>query len=75
MKDRIMVLVFCTSSHSHLCIIVCTKFNFNPFCTFKDMAQTGIHYKAKCFSGGNSVNIQGGLWFLYTALPLTVIYL
>jgi len=38
------------------------------------MAQTGIHYKTKCFSGGNSVNIQGGLWFLYTALPLTAIY-
>ena len=20
-------------------------FNFNPFCTFQDMAQTGIHYE------------------------------
>jgi len=25
-------------------IYVCTKFNFNPFCTFQDMAQTGIYY-------------------------------
>ena len=26
-------------------IYVCTKFNFNPFCTFQDMAKTGIHYE------------------------------
>ena len=26
-------------------IYVCTKFNFNPFCTFQDMAQTGIYYE------------------------------
>ena len=33
------------SSAFHLInIYVCTKFNFNPFCTFQDMAQTGIHY-------------------------------
>jgi len=28
-------------------IYVCTKFNFNPFCTFQDMAQTEIHYEKK----------------------------
>jgi len=26
-------------------IYVCTKFNFNPFCTLQDMAQTGIQYE------------------------------
>ena len=26
-------------------IYVCTKFNFNPFCTFQDMAQTGNNYE------------------------------
>jgi len=25
-------------------IYVCTKLNFNPFCAFQDMAQTGIYY-------------------------------
>jgi len=25
-------------------IYVCTKFNFNPFSTFQDMARTGIYY-------------------------------
>jgi len=24
-------------------IYVCTKLNFNPFCTFQDMAQTGFN--------------------------------
>ena len=28
-------------------IYVCTKFNFNPFGTFKDMAQTGIQYEKR----------------------------
>ena len=26
-------------------IYVCTKFNFHPFCTFQDMARTGIYYE------------------------------
>jgi len=26
-------------------IYICTMFNFNSFCTFQDMAQTGIHYE------------------------------
>ena len=25
-------------------VLGCTKFNFNPFCAFQDMAQTGIYY-------------------------------
>ena len=54
-----MVIDFCTSSHLHLCYqYVCTKFNFNPFCTFQDIAQTGIHYKTKWLSGDYSVNIH-----------------
>jgi len=40
-------------------IYVCTKFNFNPFCTFHDMAQAGIHYENnKWLRGDNYVNIQ-----------------
>ena len=38
-------------------IYECTKFNFNPFCTFQDMAQTGIHYGKKWLRGDNYVNI------------------
>jgi len=33
-------------------------FNFNPFCTFQDMAQTGILYE-KWLWGDNTINIQG----------------
>jgi len=41
-------------------INACTKFNFNPFCTFQDMAQTGIHYERnKWLWRDNYVNIQG----------------
>jgi len=29
-------------------IYVCTKFNFNPFCTFQDMARIGIYYEQEC---------------------------
>ena len=36
-----MVLVHCTFAHYHLAI--CQV--FNPFGTFQDMAQTGIHYE------------------------------
>jgi len=32
-------------------IYVCTKFNFNPFSTFQDIAQTGIHYEKKMVMG------------------------
>jgi len=31
---------------------------FNPFCTFQDMAQTGIHYENKWLKGDNYVNIK-----------------
>ena len=40
-------------------IYVCTKFNFNTFCTFQDMTQTHIHYGEKWLRGDNTVNIQG----------------
>jgi len=78
-KDIIYVkckvgLWFLSSALPLINIYVCTKFNFNPFCTFQDMAQTGIHYKTKWLRGGNSVNIAG-LWFLCIALPLNAIYL
>ena len=39
-------------------IYVCTKFNFNPFCTFQDMARTSNTYE-KWLRGDNSINIQG----------------
>jgi len=29
-------------------IYACTKFNVNPFCTFKDMARTKKYYENKC---------------------------
>jgi len=45
-------------------IYVCTKFNFNPFCTFQDMAQTHIHYKKKWLWEDNYVNIQGRIMVL-----------
>ena len=46
-------------------IYVCTKFIFNPFCTFQDMARTGVHYENnKWLMGDNSVNIQGRIMVL-----------
>jgi len=39
-------------------IYVCTKFHFNPFCTFQDMARTGNTY-VKWLKGDNSIHIQG----------------
>ena len=67
-----MVLVHCTSSHCNLSIF----FHFNRICTFQDIALTSNHYE-KLYRGDNTVtiNIQGGLWFLCAALPLTAIYL
>jgi len=41
-NGRIMVLVYCPFSYCHLST---TKFNINPFCTFKDMTQADIHYE------------------------------
>jgi len=38
-----MVLVFCTKPLIN--IYVCTKFNFNSFGTFQDMAWTDIYYE------------------------------
>ena len=56
-----MVLVFCTLIN----IYVCTKFYFNPFYTFQDKAQTGIHYEQnKWLRGDNYVNIQGMIMVL-----------
>ena len=41
-----------------------TKFHFNPFCTFQDIDQTGIHYEKKWLRGDNSINIQGRIMVL-----------
>ena len=39
-------------------------FNYNPFCTLQDKAQTGIHYeKNKWLRGDNTVIIQGRIMF------------
>ena len=44
---------------------MCTKFSFNPFSTFQDMAWTGIHYEQnKWLRVDNSVNIQGRIMAL-----------
>ena len=51
-------LWFLSSEHSLINIYVCTKFDFNPLCTFQDMARTGIH-NDKWLRGNNSINIQG----------------
>jgi len=32
-------------------VYVCTKFNFNPFCTFQDMLRTINHYEKKTVKG------------------------
>jgi len=57
-------------------VLGCTKFNFNPVCTFQDMAQTGIHYeKNKWFRGDNYVNIQCRIMVLVHCHSLTAIYL
>jgi len=32
-------------------IYVCIMFNFNPSCTFQDMAKTGIYYDEKMVKG------------------------
>ena len=52
-------LWFSSSALPLIYIYICTKFNFNPFCTFKDMAQTGIHFDKKQLWGDKSVNIPG----------------
>ena len=50
--------LFCVLSPIY--IYECTKFNFNPFCTFQDMARTDIHYENnEWLRGDNTVNIQG----------------
>jgi len=51
-------LWFLSFALSLINIYVCPKFNFNPFCTFQDMARTGINYEKKWLWGDNSVNIQ-----------------
>jgi len=54
-----MVLVHCPSSHYHL-----SKNQFNPVCTFQDMALTGSNYEKIYLRGDNSVNIQGRIMVL-----------
>ena len=48
-------LEFLSSVLPLIYIYVCSKFNFNPFCTFQDMARTSNHYENIM---DNSVNIQ-----------------
>ena len=52
-------LWFLSSAAPLINIYLCTMLNFNPLCTFQDMAQTGIHYEKKMFKKGvNYVNTQ-----------------
>ena len=54
-QGRIMVIVpFLPLTDIYLL----TKFHFNPFCTFQDMARTGNNYE-KLLRGDYTVNIQG----------------
>jgi len=46
-----------SSALSLINIYVCTKFNFNPFCTFQDMARHAPIMK-KWLRGDNYVNIH-----------------
>jgi len=46
-----VILWFLSSAHPRINIYVCTKFDFNPFCTFQDMAQTGLQYENKMVQG------------------------
>ena len=65
-----MGLWFLSSAHPLINIYVCTKFNFNPFCTFQDMTLTYIHYgNNKCLRGDNTVNIQGRIMVLVHITP------
>ena len=68
-------LWFLSSVRSFINIYVCTKFNFKRFSTFPVMARTDIHdEKKKWLRGDNSVNIQGKLWLLCTALSVIYLY-
>ena len=65
-----MVLVFGTSSQ-YLCMYT---FNFNPFCSFQDMARVGNMYGGKWLRGHISVNMQGSVMVLVHC-PSTHCYL
>ena len=54
-----VALWFLCSAHPCTAIYLLTKFHFNAVGFFKDIAQTGIHYKTKWKSEDNSVNIKG----------------
>ena len=57
-------------------IYVCTKFNFNPFCTFQDVTRTSNYYEKINGDGEITLSIyRVRLWFLCTAFPLTAIHL
>ena len=67
-QGRIMVIVpFLPLTDIYLL----TKFHFNPFCTFQDMARTGNNYE-KWLSGDNSVNTQGRIMVL-CAMPFLIL--
>jgi len=44
-KCKMIGLWFLSSALPLIYIYVCTKFHFNPFCTFQDMAWTGNTYE------------------------------
>ena len=57
-------------------IYLYTKFQFNPFYTFQDMAKTDIHYERLKGYGKITLYMHRiGLWFLCTVLSLTAIHL
>jgi len=58
-----MVLWFLSSVLPFINIYVCTKFNFNPFSTFQDMARISNHYE-KWLREDNSINNQGRVMVL-----------
>ena len=62
-KCKMIGLWFLSTALPFIYIYVCTKFHFNPFCTFQDMAWTGNTYE-KWLSGDNTVNIQGRIMVL-----------
>ena len=53
-------------------IYVCTKFNFNPVCTFQDSAQTVIHYESNDYGEITLYIYRVRLWVLCTTLPPSI---
>ena len=68
-------LWFLSFALSLINIYVCPKFNFNPFCTFQDMARTGINYEKNGYGEITLSIYKIELSFWCTTLSLTAIYL